>query len=149
MECHETVFVEPMLNYDHEKTANWREVADIIIKAAEKQQNAASNPDSKLEQVTSRPYERFKDCAKCCNYLTKDMQIENILDMYELRQDLEPKDKQDREEVQKILDIKNDKSIMRKMKFPCFNLKLSVEQYNKLFHNIPINEGLKKRKNIN
>ena len=127
MECHEAVFVEPMPNFDHDKTANWGDVAGIIFKAVEKEQNAANNPDLKPEQITSRPYERFKDCVKCCNYLTNDMQLENILDVYDLRQDAELKDTQDRHEVQKILDIKNDKSVMRRMKFPCFNVKLSVD----------------------
>ena len=70
------------------------------------------------------------------------------MDMYELRQDRKRKDKLDREEVQKTLDIKNDKSIMRKMKFPCFNLKLSVAQYNKIFHNIPFKKGQKKQRYI-
>ena len=105
MECHEAVFVEPMPNYDLQRTSNWGEIAEIIFKAHEKEKNSASNPDSKPEQRIYKPYQRMKECANCCEYLLNDLQIENILDMYELRQDRSTKDKQMREAVQKTLDI--------------------------------------------
>ena len=67
----------------------------------------------------------MKECANCCEYLLNDMQIENILDKYELRQDRTTKDKQMREAVQRTLDIKYDSQNMRRMKLPFYNVKLS------------------------
>ena len=56
MECHEAVFVEPMPNYDMQKTSNRGEIAEIIFKAHEKEKNAARNADSKPEQRIYKPY---------------------------------------------------------------------------------------------
>ena len=76
-----------MPKYDVQKDVSWAEIASIIFKALEKEQNVASNPESKPEQKYYKPYERMKNCVDCCKYLLRDMQIENILDQYELRQD--------------------------------------------------------------
>ena len=146
MECHGAVFVEPTPEFDLQRTVNWGEIANVILKAAEKEENFSKIPDAKPEAKLHKPFERLKDCVSCCKYLLEDMQLENILDKYNLRQDANVKDKEEREKCQHILDIKNDAKSLRQMKFPCFNLKLSNEQYKKLFENVPMKGKRPKKK---
>ena len=73
MECYDSVFVEPMPKYDLEKDVNWGDIAAIILKAGEKMQNVAENPELRPEQALHAPYERMKNCVECCKYLLEDM----------------------------------------------------------------------------
>ena len=50
MECHQSIFVEPMPKYDVQKDVSWSDIASILFKALEKEQNVAENPESKPEQ---------------------------------------------------------------------------------------------------
>ena len=90
----------------------------------------------------------MKNVIDSCKYLLEDMQIENILDIYELRQDASKEEKHKRTAIQDILDIKHNSKTMRRMKFPGFNIRLSQDQYKKLFENIPLRhrKGRKKRR---
>ena len=49
MECYNSIFVEPMPKYDHQKDMNWGEIAAIILKAVEKEENVANNPELRPE----------------------------------------------------------------------------------------------------
>ena len=49
MECYNSIFVEPMPKYDHQKDMNWGEIAAIILKAAYKEKKAANNSDMRPE----------------------------------------------------------------------------------------------------
>ena len=76
------------------------------------------------------------------------MQVENILDIYELRQDASKEEKHKRTDIQDMLDIKHDSRTMRRMKFPGFNITLSQDQYKKLFENIPLRHRKGRRKKM-
>ena len=118
-----------MIKFDMEKEASWQDIANVILKAAEKEEIAREMkvPSLKPDANLHPPFEKFKECVSCCKYLQEDMQTENILDKYELRQDTHDKDRVIREKTQKILDINHDNRILRQMRFPCFNVKLSSE----------------------
>ena len=101
MECHGAVFVEPTPEFDVDKKTNWQELADLIFKAAEKEENVRKQiSDGKVikdpEKFLYKPFERLKDCVNCTKFLQKDMQLENILDRYELRQDATQEEKENR-----------------------------------------------------
>jgi len=85
MECHGAVFAEPTVEFSKNNNAIWSEIAALIFKAAEKEEAVKLASDPKQEGY--KPFDRLKDCVACSDYMMNDMQQENILDMYELRQD--------------------------------------------------------------
>ena len=99
MECHQTIFVEPMPGYDVQKQMNWAEITAIIQKAADKEKNFTENPELNPDQRYHIPFERMKNVIDSCKYLLEDMQVENILDIYELRQDKSKEEKHKRTAV--------------------------------------------------
>ena len=77
---------------------------------------------------------------KCADWLSRDRQIESILDRFDLRGE-EAQQMQQRVHVEKLLGLKAE----RKLNFPFYNVTLSRAQYNKVFHGVPIKNNPKRK----
>mmetsp|Transcript_31911 Transcript_31911/g.42241 ORF Transcript_31911/g.42241 Transcript_31911/m.42241 type:complete len:140 (+) Transcript_31911:493-912(+) len=103
---------QPAIDYEGKKYT-WRELGEILT-------------------IGDTPtYNRFLDKVDCASFLKKDLQLQNILTQYNLRNE-NAEEKSRREYIELLLGYNSE----RRINFPLYNMDLTKHQYDKLFYQI-------------